>query len=105
MQRDGKERKARNKYTTEEGEGRQDPEQAGDPELGSGDLQPAMTISRPPASELLNVLLNNPSVIAYAACCQLDSEDRPIAGTIVYCAQHLTSPSLSHSDIVMVTAA
>nr|XP_054095777.1 ciliated left-right organizer metallopeptidase [Callithrix jacchus] len=44
-----------------------------------------------------------PSVIAYAACCQLDSEDRPLAGTIVYCAQHLTSPSLSHSDIVMVT--
>uniref|UniRef100_A0A7N5JR89 Leishmanolysin-like peptidase n=1 Tax=Ailuropoda melanoleuca TaxID=9646 RepID=A0A7N5JR89_AILME len=44
-----------------------------------------------------------PSVIAYAACCQLDSEDRPLAGTIVYCAQHLTSRSLSHSDIVMVT--
>nr|KAF6392425.1 leishmanolysin like peptidase 2 [Pipistrellus kuhlii] len=44
-----------------------------------------------------------PSVIAYAACCQLDSEDRPLAGTIVYCAQHLTSPSLSHSDIVMAT--
>ncbi|XP_075805735.1 ciliated left-right organizer metallopeptidase isoform X2 [Microtus pennsylvanicus] len=44
-----------------------------------------------------------PSVIAYAACCQLDSEDRPLAGTIVYCAQHLTSPSLSHSDIVMGT--
>ncbi|MEJ1280287.1 putative gene 29776 [Cricetulus griseus] len=41
-----------------------------------------------------------PSVIAYAACCQLDSEDRPLAGTIVYCAQHLTSPSLSHGDIV-----
>lgn len=46
-----------------------------------------------------------PSIIAYAACCQLDSEDRPLAGTIVYCAQHLTSPSLSHSDIIMVTAA
>ncbi|OBS73097.1 hypothetical protein A6R68_12299, partial [Neotoma lepida] len=46
-----------------------------------------------------------PSIIAYAACCQLDSEDRPLAGTIVYCAQHLTSPSLSHSDIVMVTTA
>uniref|UniRef100_A0A2K5C0P9 Leishmanolysin-like peptidase n=1 Tax=Aotus nancymaae TaxID=37293 RepID=A0A2K5C0P9_AOTNA len=45
----------------------------------------------------------SPSVIAYAACCQLDSEDRPLAGTIVYCAQHLTGPSLSHSDIVMVT--
>ncbi|EPQ17637.1 Leishmanolysin-like peptidase [Myotis brandtii] len=45
-----------------------------------------------------------PSIIAYAACCQLDSEDRPLAGTIVYCAQHLTSPSLNHSDIVMVTA-
>ncbi|KAM7321580.1 hypothetical protein ACRRTK_019672 [Alexandromys fortis] len=44
-----------------------------------------------------------PSVIAYAACCQLDSEDRPLAGTIVYCAQHLTSPSLSHSDIAMGT--
>ncbi|KAM6202557.1 ciliated left-right organizer metallopeptidase [Rhynchocyon petersi] len=44
-----------------------------------------------------------PSLIAYAACCQLDSEDRPLAGTIVYCAQHLTSPSLSHSDIVMAT--
>ncbi|KAK2495085.1 hypothetical protein MC885_000785 [Smutsia gigantea] len=44
-----------------------------------------------------------PSVIAYAACCQLDSEDRPLAGTIVYCAQRLTSPSLSHSDIVMAT--
>uniref|UniRef100_A0A8C8Z4L8 Leishmanolysin-like peptidase n=1 Tax=Prolemur simus TaxID=1328070 RepID=A0A8C8Z4L8_PROSS len=44
-----------------------------------------------------------PSIIAYAACCQLDSEDRPLAGTIVYCAQHLTSPSLSHSDIVMAT--
>uniref|UniRef100_A0A8C9HD87 Leishmanolysin-like peptidase n=1 Tax=Piliocolobus tephrosceles TaxID=591936 RepID=A0A8C9HD87_9PRIM len=44
-----------------------------------------------------------PSVIAYAACCQLDSEDKPLAGTIVYCAQHLTSPSLSHSDIVMAT--
>ncbi|ELK11249.1 Leishmanolysin-like peptidase [Pteropus alecto] len=44
-----------------------------------------------------------PSVIAYAACCQLDSEDRPLAGTIVYCAQHLTSPSLSHSDIIMAT--
>lgn len=46
-----------------------------------------------------------PSIIAYAACCQLDSEDRPLAGAIVYCAQHLTSSSLSHSDIVMVTAA
>ncbi|KAK1338795.1 LOW QUALITY PROTEIN: hypothetical protein QTO34_019454 [Cnephaeus nilssonii] len=44
-----------------------------------------------------------PSVIAYAACCQLDSEDRPLAGTIVYCAQHLTSPSLNHSDIVTAT--
>ncbi|KAM5239599.1 ciliated left-right organizer metallopeptidase isoform 2-T2 [Hipposideros larvatus] len=44
-----------------------------------------------------------PSIIAYAACCQLDSEDRPLAGTIVYCAQHLTSPSLSHGDIVMAT--
>ncbi|KAM7154766.1 ciliated left-right organizer metallopeptidase [Molossus nigricans] len=44
-----------------------------------------------------------PSIIAYAACCQLDSEDRPLAGTIVYCAQHLTSFSLSHSDIVMAT--
>ncbi|XP_070097069.1 ciliated left-right organizer metallopeptidase isoform X1 [Equus caballus] len=44
-----------------------------------------------------------PSIIAYAACCQLDSEDRPLAGTIVFCAQHLTSPSLSHSDIVMAT--
>ncbi|XP_053785124.1 ciliated left-right organizer metallopeptidase [Desmodus rotundus] len=44
-----------------------------------------------------------PSLIAYAVCCQLDSEDRPLAGTIVYCAQHLTSPSLSHSDIVMAT--
>ncbi|XP_036197871.1 leishmanolysin-like peptidase 2 [Myotis myotis] len=44
-----------------------------------------------------------PSIIAYAACCQLDSEDRPLAGTIVYCAQHLTSPSLNHSDIVMAT--
>ncbi|ELW69253.1 Leishmanolysin-like peptidase [Tupaia chinensis] len=38
---------------------------------------------------------------AYAACCQLDSEDRPLAGTIVYCAQYLTSSSLSHGDIVM----
>lgn len=46
-----------------------------------------------------------PSVIAYAACCQLDSEDRPLAGTIVYCGQHLRSPTLSHDDIVMVTAA
>ncbi|XP_062946171.1 ciliated left-right organizer metallopeptidase [Cynocephalus volans] len=44
-----------------------------------------------------------PSIIAYAASCQLDSDDRPLAGTIVYCAQHLTSPSLSHSDIVMAT--
>ncbi|XP_055474000.1 ciliated left-right organizer metallopeptidase [Psammomys obesus] len=44
-----------------------------------------------------------PSVLAYAACCQLDSEDRPLAGTIVYCAQHLTIPSLSHGDIVMAT--
>ncbi|XP_069871510.1 ciliated left-right organizer metallopeptidase [Dipodomys merriami] len=44
-----------------------------------------------------------PSVIAYAACCQLDSEDRPLAGTIIYCAKHLTSPSLSHGDIVMAT--
>ncbi|KAM9202407.1 ciliated left-right organizer metallopeptidase [Dugong dugon] len=44
-----------------------------------------------------------PSIIAYAAYCQLDSEDRPLAGTIVYCAQHLSSPSLSHSDIVMAT--
>ncbi|XP_046508649.1 ciliated left-right organizer metallopeptidase [Equus quagga] len=44
-----------------------------------------------------------PSIIAYAACCQLDSEDRPLAGTIVFCAQHLTRPSLSHSDIVMAT--
>uniref|UniRef100_A0A0G2JX27 Leishmanolysin-like peptidase n=1 Tax=Rattus norvegicus TaxID=10116 RepID=A0A0G2JX27_RAT len=44
-----------------------------------------------------------PSVIAYAACCQLDSEDRPLAGTIVYCAQHLSSPSLGHDDIVMAT--
>ncbi|XP_053450732.1 ciliated left-right organizer metallopeptidase [Nycticebus coucang] len=42
-----------------------------------------------------------PSIIAYAACCQLDSEDRPLAGTIVYCAQHLTRPS--QSDIVMAT--
>ncbi|KAF6351561.1 leishmanolysin like peptidase 2 [Rhinolophus ferrumequinum] len=44
-----------------------------------------------------------PSIIAYAACCQLDSEDRPLAGTIVYCTQQLTSPRLSHSDIVMAT--
>ncbi|KAF0877920.1 ACINU protein, partial [Crocuta crocuta] len=44
-----------------------------------------------------------PSIIAYAACCQLDSEDRPLAGTIVYCAQHLASPRLSHSDIVTAT--
>ncbi|XP_050999325.1 ciliated left-right organizer metallopeptidase [Acomys russatus] len=44
-----------------------------------------------------------PSVIAYAACCQLDSGDRPLAGTIVYCAQHLTSPSLSLGDVVMAT--
>ncbi|XP_069909988.1 ciliated left-right organizer metallopeptidase isoform X3 [Oryctolagus cuniculus] len=44
-----------------------------------------------------------PSIIAYAAYCQLDPEDRPVAGTIVYCAHHLTSPSLSHSDIVMAT--
>ncbi|XP_045306784.1 leishmanolysin-like peptidase 2 [Leopardus geoffroyi] len=44
-----------------------------------------------------------PSIIAYAACCQLDSEDRPLAGTIVYCAQHLASPSLSHSDIITAT--
>ncbi|XP_034493291.2 ciliated left-right organizer metallopeptidase [Marmota flaviventris] len=44
-----------------------------------------------------------PSIIAYSACCQLDSEDRPLAGTIVYCAQHLVSPSLSHGDIVMAT--
>ncbi|XP_049624933.1 ciliated left-right organizer metallopeptidase [Suncus etruscus] len=44
-----------------------------------------------------------PSVIAYAACCQLDSEDRPLAGTIVYCAPHLTSNRLSHQDIVMAT--
>ncbi|XP_059129618.1 ciliated left-right organizer metallopeptidase [Peromyscus eremicus] len=44
-----------------------------------------------------------PAAIAYAACCQLDSEERPLAGTIVYCAQHLTSPGLSHSDIVMAT--
>nr|XP_045011491.1 leishmanolysin-like peptidase 2 [Jaculus jaculus] len=44
-----------------------------------------------------------PSIIAYAASCQLDSEDRPLAGTIVYCVQHLTSPSLSHNDIVMAT--
>ncbi|KAM8781527.1 ciliated left-right organizer metallopeptidase [Rhynchonycteris naso] len=44
-----------------------------------------------------------PSLIAYAACCQLDSEDRPLAGTIVYCAQHLTGPSITHGDIVMAT--
>ncbi|KAM6181668.1 ciliated left-right organizer metallopeptidase [Erethizon dorsatum] len=44
-----------------------------------------------------------PSVIAYAACCQLDSEGRPLAGAIVYCAQHLTNPGLSHDDVVMVT--
>ncbi|XP_066200475.1 ciliated left-right organizer metallopeptidase [Saccopteryx leptura] len=44
-----------------------------------------------------------PSLIAYAACCQLDSEDRPLAGTIVYCAQHLTSPRITHSDIVTAT--
>ncbi|XP_063452531.1 ciliated left-right organizer metallopeptidase [Pan paniscus] len=50
-----------------------------------------------------SIRITGPSVIAYAACCQLDSEDRPLAGTIVYCAQHLTSPSLSHSDIVMAT--
>ncbi|XP_060030179.1 ciliated left-right organizer metallopeptidase, partial [Erinaceus europaeus] len=43
------------------------------------------------------------SVIAYAACCQLDSDDRPLAGTIVYCARHLASSRLSHDDIVMVT--
>ncbi|KAM9093623.1 LOW QUALITY PROTEIN: ciliated left-right organizer metallopeptidase [Megaptera novaeangliae] len=43
-----------------------------------------------------------PSIVAYAACCQLDSEDRPLAGTIVFCA-HLTSPSLSYSDMVMAT--
>ncbi|XP_040596593.1 leishmanolysin-like peptidase 2 isoform X2 [Mesocricetus auratus] len=43
-----------------------------------------------------------PSVIAYAACCQLDSEDRPLAGTIVYCTQHLSSPSLSYGDTVAV---
>ncbi|KAL1780887.1 leishmanolysin like peptidase 2 [Sigmodon hispidus] len=50
-----------------------------------------------------SICISWPAVIAYAACCQLDPEDRPLAGTIVYCAQHLTSPSLSHSDIVMAT--
>ncbi|XP_029397699.1 leishmanolysin-like peptidase 2 [Mus pahari] len=44
-----------------------------------------------------------PSLIAYAACCQLNSEDRPLAGTIVYCGRHLRSPRLSHDDIVMAT--
>ncbi|XP_048218688.1 leishmanolysin-like peptidase 2 [Perognathus longimembris pacificus] len=44
-----------------------------------------------------------PSVIAYAACCQLDAEDRPLAGTIIYCAQHLPSPRLSHRDLVTAT--
>ncbi|XP_075388343.1 ciliated left-right organizer metallopeptidase [Tenrec ecaudatus] len=44
-----------------------------------------------------------PSLIAYAACCQLDSEDRPLAGTLVYCARHLTSASLSHNDLVTAT--
>ncbi|XP_040824326.1 leishmanolysin-like peptidase 2 [Ochotona curzoniae] len=44
-----------------------------------------------------------PSVIAYAAYCQLDREDRPLAGTIIYCAHHLASPSLSDRDLVTVT--
>ncbi|XP_055989890.1 ciliated left-right organizer metallopeptidase [Sorex fumeus] len=44
-----------------------------------------------------------PSVIAYAACCQLDPDDRPLAGTIVFCAPHLTSARLSHRDIVTAT--
>ncbi|KAF5925716.1 hypothetical protein HPG69_002166 [Diceros bicornis minor] len=57
----------------------------------------------PPFRPHLVLAHPQPSIIAYAACCQLDSEDRPLAGTIVYCAQHLTSPSLSHSDIVMAT--
>ncbi|KAM5235508.1 ciliated left-right organizer metallopeptidase [Ctenodactylus gundi] len=44
-----------------------------------------------------------PSVIAYAACCQLDSEDRPLAGAIIYCTHHLSSPSFSHGDVVTAT--
>ncbi|XP_039769790.1 leishmanolysin-like peptidase 2 [Ornithorhynchus anatinus] len=44
-----------------------------------------------------------PSVIAYAACCQLDPTDRPLAGTIVFCARRLTAPDYSHSDTVTVT--
>lgn len=58
----------------------------------------------PPFRPHLVLAHPQPSIVTYAACCQLDSEDRPLAGTIVFCA-HLTSPSLSHSDMVMVTAA
>ncbi|XP_036592494.1 leishmanolysin-like peptidase 2 [Trichosurus vulpecula] len=44
-----------------------------------------------------------PSIIAYAACCQLDGADRPLAGTIIFCTHHLSGLHYSHSDIVMAT--
>ncbi|XP_074150359.1 ciliated left-right organizer metallopeptidase isoform X1 [Sminthopsis crassicaudata] len=46
---------------------------------------------------------HEPSIIAYAACCQLDSQDRPLAGAITFCTHHISSLHHSHSDIVMVT--
>ncbi|XP_038596991.1 leishmanolysin-like peptidase 2 [Tachyglossus aculeatus] len=52
---------------------------------------------------ILFLFLPQPSVIAYAACCQLGPNDRPLAGTIVFCARRLAAPDYSHSDTVTAT--
>ncbi|XP_029436164.1 leishmanolysin-like peptidase 2 isoform X2 [Rhinatrema bivittatum] len=44
-----------------------------------------------------------PSVIAYASYCQLDTSDRPVAGAIVFCHAHLASATLDHQNIVQVS--
>ncbi|XP_053555928.1 ciliated left-right organizer metallopeptidase [Bombina bombina] len=44
-----------------------------------------------------------PSVIAYASFCQLDSSGRPIAGVIVFCMERLKEGDYQHSHIVQAS--
>ncbi|KAM8960614.1 ciliated left-right organizer metallopeptidase [Pelodytes ibericus] len=44
-----------------------------------------------------------PSVIAYASYCQLDSIGRPLAGVIVFCPEHLKEGEYQHNHVVQVS--
>ncbi|XP_044515997.1 leishmanolysin-like peptidase 2 [Gracilinanus agilis] len=80
------------------------------PEQGSPELIQPDGLGIPDTDFLLYVQVTHtlkchhePSIIAYSACCQLDVSDRPLAGTIIFCAPQLTSLRYNHNDIVMAT--